>query len=379
MRGYRAQRILTPEGWRTDHTVYVRDGVFSQPERDTHPSVEDLGAGWLVPGFIDVQVNGGGGALFNDDPSPDTIAVIADAHRRFGTCALTPTLISDDLSKVDRAMRAVEAAMDQGVPGVIGVHLEGPFLNAGKRGIHDARYFRALDDEAVALLSSLRTGVTVVTLAPETVAPEQITQLRDAGVRVCLGHSLADYDQAKAAEDAGVTGYTHLFNAMTPIASRAPGAVTAALEGAAWCGIIADGHHVAWPTLRLAVRAKRDARIMLVSDAMPGVGAAIDRFMLGGREIRIEGGRCMDANGTLAGSHLSMGEGVANAHRHLDLSVAEAVALAAHQPAAFLGLGDQRGAIAPGFVGDFVHVSAELEVLGTAIAGVYQAVDRALA
>ena len=218
----------------------------------------ELGEEVLVPGFIDMQVNGGGGALFNDSPDPETIARIGAAHRRFGTVAFLPTLISDTLETMRAASAAVERAMAQGLPGVLGIHLEGPFLNAARSGVHDEALFRRLDEECVDLVTTVRCGVTVVTLAPELASPLWIHRLTRAGIIVCAGHSAADYDQAREGIASGVSGFTHLFNAMTPLLSRAPGMVGAAIEDdETWFGIIADGHHVHPAAFRVAVTAKR--------------------------------------------------------------------------------------------------------------------------
>ena len=354
----------------TDAVVRIEAGLIAEvgelpAEADEH----DLGGGYLVPGFIDIQVNGGGGRLFNDDPTVETIAAIAAAHRRFGTCALLPTLISDDLGKVAAATRAVDEAIAQGVPAIVGIHLEGPVLNGDKAGIHDPRHFVRLDQESIDLFASLRNGRTLVTLAPEQVEPADIEALVARGVRVSLGHSLATYEQARAAEAAGLSGYTHLFNAMPGIHHRAPGPVVAALEGEAWCGLIADRHHADYAVLRLALRAKRDGRFCLVTDAMPGVGSEADHFYLGERRIQIEDGACRADDGTLAGSHLSMIEAVRNAHRQLDLELAEAIRLASAEPAAFLGLEEELGSIRPGARANLVHLAPDLTVRRTWIDG----------
>jgi len=225
---------------------------------------------WLAPGFIDVQVNGGGDVLFNDEPSPEGIAAIVAAHRRFGTTALLPTLISDTAEKMGKALLAVQTMLGRD-PSVLGIHFEGPFLSPEKPGVHDPAMIRGPEPADPALLTSLRGGVTLVTLAPEAVPAGFIGELAAAGVRVSLGHSMATYAQTRAALAEGLTGFTHLFNAMRPLASREGGPIAAALEcPAAWYGLIVDGVHVAPPMLRLALRGA--GRPMLVTDAMPPVG-----------------------------------------------------------------------------------------------------------
>ncbi|MGF1544263.1 MAG: N-acetylglucosamine-6-phosphate deacetylase [Parvularculaceae bacterium] len=324
--------------------------------------IVDAGGRIIAPGFVDVQVNGGGGALFNDDPSPETIETIAAAHRRFGVTSLLPTLISDDVAKIERAIAAVDAAIDAQAPGVVGLHVEGPFLNREKRGIHDDDKIRPLSDDVVELLCAPRRGALVVTLAPECVDHAQISRLAAAGVRVCAGHTNATYDEARAALNAGVVGFTHLFNAMSPLQSRAPGVIAAALESDAWCGVIVDGRHVHPAMLRLALRAKADGRFMLVSDAMPAVGADIDHFYLGERRIEVRNGVCLSEDGTLAGAALDLNAAVRNAVSMLNVDPATALTMASEAPSQFLGLSEEVGRLAPGARADFVVLSADLNV-----------------
>ena len=209
---------------------------------------------WLAPGFVDIQVNGGGDVLFNDAPTPDAIRAIVAAHRRLGTTALLPTLISDSNDKMVAALAAVETLAGS-EPGVLGIHLEGPFLSPKKPGVHDPRVLRRLTSEDLALLTAPRQGVTLVTLAPEEVSAHFVSKLATAGVRVALGHSMATFAQTQAAMAAGLTGFTHLFNAMRPLESREPGPIAAALESPqAFYGLIVDGVHVAPAMLRLALR-----------------------------------------------------------------------------------------------------------------------------
>lgn len=337
--------------------------------------VHDLAGALLLPGFIDCQVNGGGGVLFNDAPSVESIEAIGRAHRRFGTTAFLPTLISDDLSVIREAIAAVREAIARGVPGVIGVHIEGPFISAARKGAHDAAKFRDLDERGVALLSSLGTGRTLVTLAPEMATPETIRKLADSGVVVSAGHTNATYDETLAAFESGVTGVTHLFNAMSPMTNREPGTVGAALfDPDCWCGLIVDGRHVHPAVLQLALRAKAADRFMLVTDAMPSVGSDREDFLLQGRRITVKDGVCVDENGTLAGSAIDMATAVRNAVAMLDLDLATAVRMASANPARFLGLERELGRIAPGYRASFVVADEKLVVRETWIDGVREAV-----
>jgi len=330
----------------------------------------DLGGGLLLPGFIDVQVNGGGGVLFNDDPSVETIRRIGEAHARFGTTGFLPTLISADYPSIKRAIAAVDEAILQGVPGVLGIHIEGPFLNIQRKGIHNPDNFRALDDEGVELLSSLPHGRTLVTLAPEISAPGKIARLIEKGVIVSAGHSECDYETARDGFKNGIRGVTHLFNAMSQMQGRRPGLVGAALENQdVWCGIIADGHHVHPGSLRVALGCRGLDRMMLVSDAMPGVGSDKPSFALQGQTITIKDGMCTGPDGTLAGSHLDMATAFCNAMEFFGLDAAKASLLASGNAAAFLGLAQKTGRIAKGLSADLVLLDATGKVKQTWIAG----------
>mgnify|MGYP002777021523 CR=1 FL=1 len=366
-------RILSGGRWYDDHALLVDRGhvaaVVPRVALDPALAVEQLGGGTLIPGFFDTQVNGGGGVLFNDAPTVAGIAAIAAAHCRFGTTALLPTLISDDLSVIARAIAAVDDAIAAGVPGIVGIHIEGPFLNPARVGIHDPAHIRPLDAAAIDLLASLRRGKTLVTLAPECAPPGAIAELVRRGVVVAAGHSEASYaDMARAASE-GLTGVTHLFNAMSQLGSREPGLVGAALDLPLFAGVIADGHHVHAASLRTALRAKGTDRLLLVSDAMPSVGTDLTGFALGGRWIDRVGGALRGADGTLAGSDLDMAAALRSAMAMMDIDLAQASAMASGTPAAFMGLADHFGALWPGQRADMVHLDDARAVQTTWIAG----------
>ena len=332
--------------------------------------VVDLDGGIVLPGFIDVQVNGGGGRLFNADPSVETIRLIADTHARFGTTTMLPTLISDGLDKIEAAIIAVDAAIEAGVPGIAGIHLEGPFLSTDRKGVHDETKFREFEERHVDLMSSLKHGRTIVTLSPERAAPKVIAGLRARGAVVSAGHTNASYEQMRAALEAGVTGFTHLFNAMSPLNSREPGVVGAALEDReSWCGLIVDGHHVSPVTMKLAMRCKPIDKFILVTDAMPSVGMEDGSFMLQGRRIHVEDGICITDDGTLAGSDLDMARALRNAVAMLDVDIGQASAMASRNPAAFIGIADDRGTIREGARADLVVLDEQMHVRSTWIDG----------
>jgi N-acetylglucosamine-6-phosphate deacetylase len=369
-------RILAGERIANGQTVLIAGGrieaIVAPADPRCHGAASvDLQGHLLLPGFIDVQVNGGGGVLFNDDPSLESIRAIGAAHRRFGTAGFLPTLISDDLDTIGQAIAAVQSSLDSQLPGALGIHIEGPFLNLARRGVHDAKHLRRLDNDVISMLCGLRGGRTVLTLAPELTTTDMIAQLAASGILISAGHSDANYAQTAAAIAHGVRGFTHLFNAMAPLAPREPGIIGAALYDAdTWCGIIVDGHHVDPVMLKLALRCKRHDRFMLVTDAMPAVGSSAPSFVLQGRTIHVSNGVCRDENGTLAGTALDMATAVRNAVSLLGLEIAEAARMASEYPAAFLGLDDELGRIAPGYRANLVLLDDALQVRRTWIEGI---------
>jgi N-acetylglucosamine-6-phosphate deacetylase len=356
-----------------DAAILIEDRsiVALVPRADLPPTIsvcrlpEDC---WLAPGFIDLQVNGGGDILFNEIPTPEGIRAIAAAHRRFGTTAFLPTLISDSPEKTRAALSAVQQLVDI-EPSVLGIHLEGPFLSPERPGVHALRNLRIPTAKDTALLTEPRRGVRLVTLAPERVPPGFVRQLVSAGMRVSLGHSMATYAQTRAAMQEGMTGFTHLFNAMRPLASREPGPIAAALESLeAWFGMIVDGVHVDPAMLRLALRGA--AKPMVVTDAMPPVGGTRSVFSLDGEQITAKGAACVRGDGVLAGSALDMATAVRNCVRLLGVPLELALRFASVHPASFLGLEHWLGRLAPGCRADMVAVNPrEVKVVQTWIAG----------
>lgn len=309
----------------------------------------------LAPGLIDVQVNGGGGVLLNDEPNVDGVRAIMAAHRKFGTTAMLPTLITDHREKMDLAIAAVTDAIHQEVPGIVGIHLEGPYLNAERKGVHDPNIIRPMEDDAIELLTRLPNGRILVTMAPEKATTGTIAKLAKHGVLVCAGHTAGTYNDVQAAISEGLRGFTHLFNAMSPMSHREPGVAGAAMaDDSTWCGLIADGYHVHPAVLKIAIHAKATGKIMLVTDAMPTVGAANKRFVLGGEEITATDGRCALADGTLAGSDLDMISAVKNCVEMVGIDLGEALRMASLYPAEFLKLADVMGRIAPGYQADMI-------------------------
>lgn len=367
--------FLTPHGLAEGLSLAVGDDgkIVSLGKQVDAGGAErvDLGGKRVVPGFIDLQINGGGGLLFNDAPTVEAIATIGEAHRRFGTTGFLATLISDELDVIRAGIAAVEAAITAGVPGILGIHIEGPFLNAERKGIHDTEKLRPLDTEGIDLISSLRVGKTLVTLAPECVRPEQIAELSRRGVVVAAGHSEATFAQMQTAFAHGLSAVTHLFNAMSQLQPRAPGVVGAALDNPdCWCGVIVDGIHVDPATLRLAIRAKGGTeRFVLVSDAMPIVGSSRNEFEINGQHVTLVDGVCRSDDGTLAGSDLDMARAVLNAQTMLGLDLPTACQMASINPARMMGCESERGLLVPGLRADFVVLNDDGSVSETFLNG----------
>lgn len=343
-------------------------GIVAEGDIPDGARRSDLGPGLVAPGFLDLQVNGGGGVMLNDAPSAATVATIAAAHLRLGTTALLPTLITDTPATTRRAVDAVAAAIAGGVRGVIGIHLEGPHLSAARKGAHDPALIRPMDHDDLELLvdAARRLPVVVTTVAVESVTPRQISELARAGVIVSLGHSDAGLAGASAAAEAGARLVTHLFNAMSQLGNREPGLAGAALAlGHVHAGLIADGVHVHPETIRAALAAKRGpGGVFLVTDAMAVAGTDLGRFTLNGRTVFRADGRLTLADGTLAGADTDMAASLRFLTRRVGLPLTQALKMATSAPAQAIGRGDDLGCLVPGGRADFVHLTPGLELSG---------------
>jgi N-acetylglucosamine-6-phosphate deacetylase len=367
-------RLFDGESFQESLAIVIADGrieeIVPAADLDARISVTHLAGGVLAPGFIDAQVNGGGGALLNDKPSVAVIRRMAEAFRAFGTTSMLPTVITDSNRIIRDAAAAVAAARQQGVPGILGIHIEGPFLDPRRAGAHPPQHIRAITPEDVAWLAGLDLGIVLLTVAPSHVTPETVRALTQAGIIVSLGHSEATAKEALAALAAGARGFTHLYNAMSQLQNREPGMVGAALtDAASYCGIIADGHHVHPLALQVALKTKPKGRLFLISDAMPPAAGGPQNFSLQGREVIARNGRLELNEGTLAGSMLTMDEAVRFCVTMLGLDLGEALRMASLYPAAFLKMDSELGRIAPGFRASLVHLTDALAVTRTWIDG----------
>jgi N-acetylglucosamine-6-phosphate deacetylase len=369
-----ADRVFDGHGWHAEAAVLVRDGrvigLGSWGEVPSDWPQTRLPAGvFLAPGFVDLQVNGGGGVLLNDQPTADGMRAIARAHRRYGTTACLPTLITDTREKLQTAIAAARSI--GGRDGVLGLHLEGPFISPRRPGVHPSdRIARPGAGDLEKLCELAGAGRSLITLAPECVQAGFVRTLASSGVRVSIGHSEASAAVVMQAVADGATGVTHLFNAMPPLSARDPGIIGAALaDRRLTAGLIVDGIHVDPVSVRAAFAAKGSDRIALVTDAMSTVGTSLDHFDLGGRTIKLVDGRLTTEEGTLAGAHLDMVSAVRNAVRLAHLPLDDALRSASLTPARFLGLDDERGALIPGARADLVALSRELKVVATWVDG----------
>lgn len=352
----------------------------------------DLEGATVAPGFVDIQVNGGGDILFNDDPSPAALHAIAAAHARSGTTSIVPTYITGPVDGMRAALRAVAAAHARDPLGILGIHFEGPAISRLRAGVHDPAFIT--DRFPVEILDHDRDsasggGVVLVTLAPEVTGTAAIRALRQRGAVVSIGHTDATYEQAKEAFAQGATCVTHLFNGMSPLAARQPGTVGAALEDAgAWVGIIADGHHCHAASILVALRAKPAGKCLLVTDAMPPAGGSSRGYTLGPYHVEVRDGRCVvtqdtrlpgerlvdgvrapGVEGTLAGSAIDMARAVRHCVSRVGIPLEAALKMASLHPAQMLGLDGHLGRIAPGYVANLVVLGAALEVRGAVRSG----------
>ena len=367
-------RIFNGESFLDGHAVVIEGTRIKAvvPEAEIGSAERrNLCGGLLAPGFIDVQVNGGGGALLNDNPSVETVRTIATSHRRFGTVGMLPTVITDAPQVIVQAVKSVARAMAEGVPGVLGIHIEGPFLDVARKGAHAARFIRAMEEaDADAIAGFAMYCPVMLTLAPNRVKPALVQRLTQAGVLVSLGHSDASYAEARQALDAGARSITHLYNAMSQMTGREPGMVGAALTDAeSYVGIIADGHHVHDAALKVAFAARPSTRMMLITDAMPTAAGGPDRFELQGRMVTRENGRLSLGDGTLAGSDLTMDAAVRHCVERLGLDLGTVLRMASLSPAAFLRREHELGRIAPGYLASLVLLDDKLHVTQTWIDG----------
>ncbi|MFC3122915.1 N-acetylglucosamine-6-phosphate deacetylase [Agaribacter flavus] len=367
---YFCKNLYNGENWQQNRLIIVAQDIIQDVIDGTPEQADKVLSSYTTPGFIDTQVNGGGGELFNHTPTADTLMRMLRAHAKFGTTQMLPTLITDNYACMQAAADAMASMQDMHLKGFIGIHFEGPHLSLPKRGIHPAKQIRPISNKEMSLFCRKDIGQVLLTLAPETVPLEQIHALQEAGVIISLGHSNATYTQALSAIDAGATGFTHLFNAMSMSKARDPGVVGTALDTEnTFAGIIVDTHHVHQANCQIAIKCKTPDRLMLVTDAMNHADAPEAELIFNGEQIVLENGKLTTPDGTLAGSALDMITAVKNTHQWLNVPLEIALQMASTSPAAFLGLSKKLGKVKAGFQADFVSFDDNYKVNTAICAG----------
>jgi len=360
---FHAPKSFDGQHFVNDHVFTITNGVISAVDHNTD-RVDVCATGLVVPGYIDLQVNGGGGVLFNDSPSLNQLKIIVGAHAKFGTTAMMPTLITDNIEIMRQASDAIAQAIAKNIPGILGIHFEGPHLSFAKKGTHCGALIRPLSNAEWQVFSRKDIGQVMVTLAPETVSPLDITRMVNLGIKVCLGHTNADFITAQKAVNAGATGFTHLFNAMSPLQGREPGVVGCALlNDNTKVGLIVDG--------QLAIKTKPKGGVFLVTDAMPPVGTNIVKFPLYDKTVYVNNGKLTSTTGELAGSSLDMATAVKNTHLALKVPLDESLRMASLYPAQYLYQGQNivRGELKIGMQADMIVLNDDLSVNETWIGG----------
>lgn len=352
-----AEQLFDGKTLHENHPISIEDGKIIAFDT-IKGAIENKVSGLLTAGFIDTQVNGGGGYLLNQDTNLHTLKAMTNAHAKFGTSSLLPTLITSNVKKIEQTANLISTALAQNTPGIIGVHFEGPHISEPKKGIHSSQQIRGISQQELDIYCRDDLGLKVVTLAPESVGCDIIKTLVASNVHVCLGHSNATFAQTQAALAAGASGFTHLFNAMSALESREPNMVGAALlDEQSWCGLILDGHHVHPSTAKLAYKVKAAHKMMLVTDSMSTIGSEQTHLQFDGHQISLTGDKLTSNTGQLAGSALNMITAVNNAVKMLNIPFIDALKMASLYPAQFLGIADSYGQLAIGSNADLTLIS----------------------
>jgi len=372
--------IHTGEEILYDKAIVIKDEYIHEIiDLDKIPidlEVIDLKGANIAPGFIDLQVNGGGGCLFNDNPTVESISRIFQGHKRYGTTNFLPTIITTTNEKIHQAIDSVKECLTHKTNGVLGLHIEGPFINQKKAGVHDKKYIRSFSENDLDFIRKNSQGsIKMITLSPEFVNENQIKSLKECGIIISAGHSSATYDQSIESFKWGITNVTHLFNAMSLFESREPGLVGATFDKESiWAGIIVDGHHVNFASVRVAKKIKKN-KLFLVTDAMPPVGSDISKYKLGDLEVLCKDKKCITMDGVLAGSALDMATAVRNCVQKVEIPLDEALRMASTYPAENLGLNKILGKIKPGFLANMVIFNNQIVVESVIIHGVYEKIN----
>ncbi len=369
-------KIYTGSDVLHEHAVIIENDLIQSvvpvAELPKGIEVKDLNGANLSPGFIDLQLNGCGGVMLNDDITPKTMQIMHEANLKSGCTSYLPTLITSSDEDMRAAINAAREYHNQYQNQSLGLHLEGPYLNVAKKGIHNVDFIRTSDEDMIDLICANSDIIAKVTLAPEQNNPEHIRRLKSAGVVVSIGHTNATYTEARKGFEAGISFATHLFNAMTPMVGREPGVVGAIYDTPeVYAGIIADGFHVDYANIRIAHKNKGE-KLVLVTDATAPAGANIDHFIFVGKKVYYREGKCVDENGTLGGSALTMIEAVQNTVEHAGIALDEALRMATLYPATAIGVEDKLGRIRTDMVANLTVFDRDFNVKATVVNGQYE-------
>ncbi|EPZ7320753.1 N-acetylglucosamine-6-phosphate deacetylase [Vibrio mimicus] len=369
-------KIYTGNDVLVKHAVIINgDKIETVCPIESLPSdikVVDLNGANLSPGFIDLQLNGCGGVMFNDEITAKTIDIMHKANLTSGCTSFLPTLITSSDENMRQAIAAAREYQSQYPNQSLGLHLEGPYLNVMKKGIHSVDFIRPSDDSMIDTICANSDVIAKVTLAPENNKPEHIEKLVQAGIVVSIGHTNATYTEARQSFESGITFATHLFNAMTPMVGREPGVVGAIYDTPdVYAGIIADGFHVDYANIRIAHKIKGE-KLVLVTDATAPAGAEMDYFIFVGKKVYYRDGKCVDENGTLGGSALTMIEAVQNTVEHVGIALDEALRMATLYPAKAIGVDDKLGRIKKGMIANLTVFDRDFNVKATVVNGQYE-------
>ena len=366
-------QIFCGERFYDDHALLVEgksivDIVDKNNTPDNFNKIE-LDQGILAPGFIDLQVNGGGGVLFNNSPNKESLNTIIKAHQFFGTTSVMPTVISDSLEVLEQCIKTVTEEIKNN-SSLLGIHIEGPFFNTKYRGVHQKQYISTINSDYLNLFESLKGFPVMLTLAPECISSQQLKHLTSLGIKTLAGHSDATYDELDDAIKNGLDGFTHLFNAMGQISAREPGVVGSALHFEnTFASIIVDLHHVHPSLIQLAYQLKPKGKLFFISDSMATINHGKPSFELYDEVVNESDGRLVNSEGKLAGSSITQIDAVKNAYQKCNIPLNQALAMASRYPAEYLGIENHLGSLKPGYRADLVHFDSNFKVHNVWVSG----------
>ena len=344
-------------------------GIVAKNDIPDNIKIQQLNGGILSPGFIDLQVNGGGGKLFNNSSDKESLDEIIKAHQHFGTTSIMPTVISDSLNVLQRCTSTIANEINNN-KSLLGVHIEGPFFNVKYRGVHQKQYINTINNDYLNLFESLQGFPVMLTLAPECISIKQLKHLKSLGFKILAGHTDASYDQLEEAIKYGLDGFTHLFNAMGQISAREPGVVGSALNfNNTAASIIVDLHHVHPSLIEMSYKQKPKGKLFFVSDSMATINHGEPSFELYDEVVSESNGRLINSEGKLAGSSITQIDAIKNAYTSCNIPLSDAIAMATSYPAEYLGVDDYLGSLKANYRADLAHFDIDFNVKNVWVAG----------